>query len=254
MMRKNLRAVHTLWLREMLRFKRSTSQIIGSLAMPLLFLLVLGPAFNSSFQLRDMPFNYIEFLAPGIIGMTVLFPSMMSGVSIIWDREFGFLREILISPVNRFFVALGKALGGVTTAMIQGISIMIIAGLFGVKYTSWLGALLSIPVMLIIGLGFIGLGIAFASKIESHEGFQMVMSFIMMPIFFLSGAMFPIDKIPAWLQFLAYLDPLTYGIDALRYVLLGYSILPPALDIAVSTAFALLTLWIGAYLFERTTI
>ncbi len=253
-MKKSLRVVHTLWLREMLRFKRSKSQIIGSLAMPLLFLMVLGPAFSSSFQIPGLQLNYMEFLAPGIIGMTVLFPSMMGGVSIIWDREFGFLKEILISPASRFFVALGKALGGVTAAMIQGISIMIIAGIFGVKYTSWFGALLSIPVMLIIGLGFIGLGIAFASKIDSHEGFQMVMSFIMMPIFFLSGAMFPIDKIPVWLQFLAYIDPLTYGIDALRYLLTGYSILNPVLDFAVSTGFALLTLWIGAYLFERTTV
>lgn len=167
-----LNTVYTMWLREMLRFRRSKSRIIGSLATPLFFLVILGTAFDSSFQMRSGGQTNIGFLAPGIIGMAILFSSLIGGVSIIWDREFGFLKEILIAPVPRFFVALGKALGGVTTAMIQGTLIMLIAFVIGVEYQSYLGMAASVGVMLLIGLGFIGLGIALASQTESHEGFQ----------------------------------------------------------------------------------
>jgi len=138
-----------------------------------------------------------SYLAPGLIGMSVLFASLMGGVSIIWDREFGFLKEILIAPVSRFFVSLGKAIGGVTTAMIQGILIMIIARLIGIHYVSFWGVLAGIGIMFISGIGFIGLGIAIASRIESHEGFQMVMSFLTMPLVLLTGHFS--DRQPSWL-------------------------------------------------------
>ncbi|MDI6859092.1 MAG: ABC transporter permease [Methanocellales archaeon] len=250
---KALQVIYTLWLREMLRFMRSRSRMVGAISMPLMFLIILGPAFGSSLQFRGIP-NYLDFLTPGIIGMTILFASMMGGVSIIWDREFGFLKEILVAPVNRFFVALGKAIGGVTTAMIQGVLMMVIAGMMGVQYVSFYGALLSIAVMFLIGLGFIGLGIALASKIESHEGFQMVISFLMLPIFFLSGALFPIEGLPTWLEYLVYVDPLTYGVDALRACLLGTSTFPLTLNLFIITGFAMITISIGAHLFDKTAI
>ncbi len=246
-----LNTVYTMWLREMLRFKRSKSRIIGSLATPMFFLVILGTAFNSSFEMRSGGQTNIGFLAPGIIGMTILFSSLIGGVSIIWDREFGFLKEILIAPVPRFFVALGKALGGVTTAMIQGTLIMLIAFVIGVEYQSYLGMAASVGVMLLIGLGFIGLGIALASQIESHEGFQMIMTFITMPVLLLSGAFFRIGDLPSWLKTLVYLDPLTYGIMALRYTLMGETEIPIHICIAVLFLFAAVTIGLGGYMFEK---
>lgn len=243
--------VYTLWLREMLRFRRSKSRIVGSLATPLFFLVILGTAFNSSFQMRSGGQTDVGFLAPGIIGMSILFSSLTVGVSIIWDREFGFLKEILIAPVPRFFVALGKAVGGVTTAMIQGTLIMLIAFVIGVEYQSYLGMAASMVVMFLIGLGFIGLGIALASQIESHEGFQMIMTFITMPVLLLSGAFFRIGDLPSWLKTLVYLDPLTYGIMALRYVLIGETEIPITICLTVLILFAAITIGLGGYMFGR---
>ncbi|MFZ3384887.1 MAG: ABC transporter permease [Candidatus Methanoperedens sp.] len=243
--------VYTMWLREMLRFSRSKSRIIGALATPLFFLVILGAGFSSAFQVRGGGTFDKSYLAPGLIGMSVLFASLMGGVSIIWDREFGFLKEILIAPVSRFFVSLGKAIGGVTTAMIQGILIMIIARLIGVHYVSFWGVLAGIAVMFISGIGFIGLGIAIASKIESHEGFQMVMSFLTMPLVLLSGAFFPISNLPAWLKTLVYLNPLTYGVEALRYCLLGSSTIPIWQSIAVLVIFSIAMIALGGKLFGK---
>lgn len=254
MVRKAINTVYTMWLREMLRFWRSKSRIIGALATPIFFLVFLGAGFSSSFQVEGgRPFDK-SYLAPGLIGMAILFSSMMGGVSIIWDREFGFLKEILIAPVSRFFVALGKAVGGVTTAMIQGILIMIIAWLIGVKYVSLPGVLASIFIMFISGIGFIGLGIAVASKIESHEGFQMVMSFLTMPLVLLSGAFFPISNLPRWLTILVYANPLTYGVEALRYCLLGSSTVPISLSILVLILFAFAMIGLGGKMFGKMKV
>ena len=246
-----LQTVYTMWLREMIRFSRSKSRIIGALATPLFFLVILGAGFSSSFQVRGGGTFDKSYLAPGLIGMSVLFASLMGGVSIIWDREFGFLKEILIAPVSRFFVSLGKAIGGVTTAMIQGILIMIIASLIGVHYKSIWGVLAGIVIMFISGIGFIGLGIAIASRIESHEGFQMVMSFLTMPLVLLSGAFFPISNLPAWLKTLVYLNPLTYGVEALRYCLLGNSTIPIWQSITVLVIFSIAMIALGGKLFGK---
>jgi ABC-2 type transport system permease protein len=244
-----MQTVYTMWLREMIRFSRSKSRIIGALATPLFFLIILGTGFSSAFQVRGGGTFDKSYLAPGLIGMAVLFSSLMGGVSIIWDREFGFLKEILIAPVSRFFVSLGKAIGGVTTAMIQGILIMIIAWLIGVRYVSIWGVLLGIAVMFISGIGFIGLGIALASKIESHEGFQMVMSFLTMPLVLLSGAFFPITNLPGWLKILVYANPLTYGVEALRWCLLGNSTIPISLSVTVIVIFSIAMIALGGRLF-----
>jgi len=249
-----LQTVYTMWLREMLRFWRSKSRIIGSIATPLFFLVFLGAGFSSSFQVEGGKAFDPSYLAPGLIGMVVLFSSMMGGVSIIWDREFGFLKEILIAPVSRFFVALGKAVGGVTTSVIQGILILIIARLMGIEYDSFSGVLAAIVIMFISGIGFIGLGIAVASRIDSHEGFQMVMSFLTMPLVLLSGAFFPISKLPAWMTVLVYANPLTYGVEALRYFLLGESIIPISRSITILLVFALAMTLLGGKLFGKMKV
>ena len=249
-----IQTVYTMWLREMIRFSRSKSRIIGALATPLFFLVILGAGFSSSFQVKGGGSFDKGFLAPGLIGMSVLFASLMGGVSIIWDREFGFLKEILIAPVSRFFVSLGKAIGGVTTAMIQGILIMIIAWIIGVRYVSIWGVLLAIVVMFISGIGFIGLGIAIASKIESHEGFQMVMSFLTMPLVLLSGAFFPIANLPDWLKTLVYANPLTYGVEALRWCLLGNSTIPISICIIVLVVFSIAMTALGGKLFGKMRV
>ena len=251
---KAINTVYTMWLREMLRFWRSKSRIIGSLATPLFFLVFLGEGFSSSFQLPGGGAFDKSYLAPGLIGMTILFSSLMGGVSIIWDREFGFLKEILIAPVSRFYVALGKAVGGVTTSIIQGILIMVIAWLTGIKFVSLPGVVASIAVMFIMGIGFIGLGIALASRIESHEGFQMVMSFLTMPLVLLSGAFFPITNLPGWLKMLVSLNPLTYGVEALRWCLLGNSSIPISVSLIVITLFAFLMTMLGGKLFGKMKV
>jgi len=254
MVKKAINTVYTMWLREMIRFERSKTRIIGSLATPLFFLVILGTGFSSVFQFRGGGTVDISFFAPGFIGMTILFSSLLGGVSIIWDREFGFLKEILIAPVSRFFVALGKAIGGVTTAMIQGVLIMVIAWFMGVKYESLMGVLAAVVVMFLSGIGFMGLGIALASKIDSHEGFQMVMSFLTMPLVLLSGAFFPISKLPGWLSVLVYRNPLTYCVEALRWYLLGSSTVPIEQSIAVLVLFALAMITLGGKLFGKMRV
>ncbi len=250
-MKKAISTVYTMWLREMLRFWRSKSRIIGALATPLFFLVILGTGISSVFQFRGGGSINIGFFAPGFIGMAILFSSLMGGVSIIWDREFGFLKEILIAPVSRFFVALGKAVGGVTTALIQGILIMVIAWLIGVEYRSFSGVLVSILVMFVSGIGFIGLGIAVASIIESHEGYQMVMSFLTMPLVLLSGAFFPISRLPGWLSVLVYANPLTYGVEALRWSLLRNSTIAIELSVSVLLLFAFAMIALGGKMFGK---
>lgn len=249
-----MQTIYTMWLREMIRFSRSKSRIIGALATPLFFLVILGTGFSSAFQVRGGGTFDKSYLVPGLIGMAILFASLMGGVSIIWDREFGFLKEILIAPVSRFFVSLGKAIGGVTTAMIQGLLIMIIAWLIGVHYVSFWGVIAGIAIMFISGLGFIGLGIAIASKIDSHEGFQMVMSFLTMPLVLLSGAFFPISNLPAWLKVLVYANPLTYGVEALRYCLLGNSTISIYMSITVLLVFSVAMIALGGKLFGKMRV
>jgi ABC-2 type transport system permease protein len=253
--------IYTIWLREMIRYVRSKSRIVSSLAMPIIWLALLGNAIGG--MVRNSPFlpggmNYVQFIAPGIIGMTILFTSVFSGISIIFDREFGFLKEILVAPVSRLSIVLGKAMGGTTTAMIQGMIMFVLALFLGVSFTSefgiGIGFIIAVIFMLLIGLSFVSLGIAIASKIESMEGFQMIMSFLVMPMFFLSGALYPLDTLPEWLRFLTYIDPLTYGIDGLRGAIQGTSIahFPILLDFGVLSLFCILMLLLSSYLFKKS--
>ncbi|UCF07567.1 MAG: ABC transporter permease [Thermoplasmata archaeon] len=253
--------VYTIWLREMIRYVRAKSRIITSLAMPILWLGLLGTALGTMMErspLLPSGMNYLQYIAPGIIGMTILFTSVFSGISIIFDREFGFLKEILVAPVSRLSIVLGKALGGTTTAMIQGMIMFALAIPLGVRFTSELGPVLGFLVcvlfMFLIGLSFVSMGIAIASKVESHEGFQMIINFLIMPMFFLSGALYPINALPGWLKALTYIDPLTYGVDGLRFAIQGGDVaqFPILLDLGVLLGFCLFTLFLSAHLFKKS--
>lgn len=248
----NLTAIYVLWLREMKRFIRAKSRVIGSLAIPLFFLAFLGFGF-SNMSIPGMPKDttYVFFLVPGIIGMTLLFTSMFAGLSVLWDREFGFLKEIMIAPVNRVSIVLGRIAGGATTAIIQGLSILIISLILGFK-TGLVSFFFSIVFMLLISVTFIGLGLVFASRMKDIQGFSLIMNFVIFPIFFLSGALFPLENLPEWIRLISYADPLTYGVDGLRGVLIGVSFFGVFTDIIILAGFSLAMVLLGAYLFDKS--
>lgn len=250
----NWTAIYVLWLRETKKFIRAKSRLIGTLAMPLFFLAALGGGF-SKLALPGLPstVNYVAFLVPGIIGMGMLFTSMFAGISVLWDREFGFLKEVMIAPVNRLSIVLGRLAGGATTALIQGILILLISVIGGFRpSTGIIGMLASIIFMLLIATAFIGLGLIFASVMRDMQGFNLIMNFIIFPAFLLSGALFPLSNLPNIVRYVTYIDPLTFGVDALRGVLIGVSSFPIIVDFAVLLGISAIMISAGAYLFEKS--
>jgi ABC-2 type transport system permease protein len=234
----SLRAVYIIWYRDLLRYWRDRWRLVASLAQPLLFLIIFGTGLSSSLQgassrfagASNVSFSYTQFIYPGIIGMAVLFTAIFGAMSIVWDREFGFLKEVLVAPINRSAVAIGKALGSSTQAMIQGLILLVLAPFVGVKLTP-LVVLELIPLVFFLAFALSALGIAIASGMRSIQGFQVVMNFLMMPMFFLSGALFPLSRLPGWMTVLTRIDPAAYGIDPLRRVVLTGSGLPaPIVD------------------------
>jgi ABC-2 type transport system permease protein len=246
-------AIYVLWLREMKRFVRAKSRVIGMLAMPLFFLAFLGLGFTGM-AIPGMPSNvdYIHFLVPGIIGMAMLFSSTFAGISVLWDREFGFLKEIMVAPVDRISIVLGRIAGGSTTAVIQGILVLGISVLMGFKIIGILSFFLSIIFMLLIAITFIGLGLILASIMRDIQGFGLIMNIIIFPLFFLSGALFPLENLPPRVRYISYLDPLTYGVDGLRSVLIGVSSFSVAFNSIILTGCALVMVLLGAYFFEKS--
>ncbi len=246
-------AVYVLWLREMKRFFRAKSRIVGSLAMPLFFLVFLGFGFSRmTIPGVSVGVRYVNFLVPGIIGMGMLFSSMMAGMSVLWDREFGFLKEIMVAPVSRVSIVLGRIAGGATTALIQAMMILIISLFIGFRIASFGSFIMALAFMLLISTSFIGLGLVFASKMKDMQGFGLVMNFIIFPLFFLSGALYPLQNFPPGVRLLTYIDPLTYGIDGLRASLLGVSSFSLLFDLLVLLGMSVLMVSLGAYFFEKS--
>lgn len=246
--------IYTIWLRNIKRYLRSKSRIIGSLGMPLFFLLVVGFGLNPVVNIPGMKHNYVGFIIPGIVAMSVLFTSIFSGIQIIWDKQFGFLKETLVAPVSRLEIMLGQTLGGATTAFIQGAIILVLSLFIGLKITNPLGFAIAFFFMLLIGLCFTALGIAIASKMEDMHGFQLIMNFVIFPIFGLSGAVFPINSLPSWLRTFTLFDPLTYGVEGVRYGLLGTSYIDPVQSALVLGGVTVVMILIGAYLFRKIKI
>jgi ABC-2 type transport system permease protein len=222
----SLRGVYIIWYRDVLRFVRDRPRIIAAMAQPALYLLIFGSGVSSAMRGPTASgADYLQFLFPGVVGMTVLFTSVFTAMSIVWDREFGFLKEVLVAPVSRTAVAIGKALGGSTQAVLQGSIVLLLAPLAGVSLS--LATIVTVlPLMFLLAFALTSLSIALAARMRSMEGFQVMMNFFMMPLFFLSGALFPLDGLPVWLTVLTLLDPATYGIDPIRRVIMigsGYS-------------------------------
>lgn len=218
---KRFRAVYIIWLRDLKRHFRDRARIASSLGGPILFIFVLGQGLGSSMRFAGPAsgLDYKVFMYPGILGMTVMFAGVFSAVSIVWDREFGFLKEMLVAPVPTWSIALGKVISGSTIACIQGGLMLALAPLVGVGLSPLLVIKL-LPVLFLVSFSMTGLGILVATRLKSMQGFQMVMNFIMMPMFFLSGALFQLAGAPSWMDVLARIDPLTYGVDALRAIMI----------------------------------
>ena len=215
-----LRGVYTIWYRDILRFWRDKMRLFGSVSFPLLFLFVFGSGLSSRMGDLGPGVDFTQFIFPGIIGMTVLMSSFMAGISVAWDREFGFLKEVLVAPISRASVAIGKTLGSATVALLQGLIILIFAPLIGAKLTVWT-VLALIPLMFLLAASLGSLGILLATRIRSMEAFQAVMQMLMFPMVFLSGAFFPLQGLPGWMNVLVKINPATYGITPIRQVMLG---------------------------------
>ncbi|MHB8085125.1 MAG: ABC transporter permease [Dehalococcoidia bacterium] len=244
-----MRKIGALWYREVLRFWREKSRIVSSLIMPLLWLLIFGSGLRS-IQIPGVE-NYQMYIFPGVLGMSILFTSIWSGISVIWDREFGFLKEILVAPVPRASIVIGKALGGGTSAFIQGFILLPLAFLVGIKLAP-LSFLLLIPIVILLAIGLVCVGLLIASLMSSMEGFNFIMSLVIMPMFFTSGALFPLTSAPSWLRAISYVNPMTYGVDLLRWATLSgaATTLPVYAEALLLLAFTGAMIFICSYTFS----
>ena len=243
-------AIYVMWLRQLIRYWRTRSRIIASLAQPVLFLVAFGFGLGPIFAKAGAG-NYIQFLAPGIIGMSILFTSMFSGMEVIWDRQLGFLKETLVSPSSRFSIFLGRTLGGATVATLQGIIIFLITLVVGFRPVNIVYLPVALVFMFVLAFIFTALGTALASKVQDMQAFPLIMNFIIMPVFFLSGAIFPLESAPSGMRAISSFDPLSYQVDALRETLTGASHFGLAIDFGVSLACALIVTILGIYLFNK---
>jgi ABC-2 type transport system permease protein len=246
-------AIYILWLRELKRYVRSRVQIVVSLAQPCLYLLALGFGFGPVFQQAGHG-SYLQFMAPGVVGMTVLFSSVFSGIAMLWDRQFGFLKETLVAPVSRIQIMIGRTLGGATVAIIQGSLILTICLIAGFRPHSWIAIPSAFLFVAMIAIVFAALGTAIGSVIKDMQGFQLVMNFLVLPIFFLSGALFELEHLPPVMTFITRLNPLTYGVDGLRGVLIGKWHFSAGLNLSVLAIVACIFISLGAYAFSKIEV
>ncbi len=248
-----MQVVYILWLRQLKRYFRSRPRIIGALGQPLMFLIALGFGLGPVFQ-RAGEGDYLQFLVPGVMAMSVLFTSMFNGGEIIWDRQFGFLKETLVAPVSRVEIMLGRTLGGATVAVLQGLIILALSYLVGFRAPDWTALLAAAFFMFLIAMLFTALGTAIASVLEDMQAYHLLMNFLVMPLFFLSGALFPMQGLPGPVYVAVRLNPLSYGVDALRAVLLDQAHLGLGVDLAVLLGTGALMVAAGAFLFSRIQV
>lgn len=253
MNQKNFQAIYVLWLRQIKRFIRSKSRVVTTIIQPLFFLFILGFGFNLA-TFPGMEGSYINFLAPGIIAMAILFSSMFTGVSVLWDKQSGFLQEVLVAPVSRFSIVVGRTFGGATIALLQGFIIMIIAIGLGVPIAGIQGLLLAIVIMVLLSFTAVGFGLIIASKMRDFEGFWSIMNLILMPLLFLSSLFYPVNEfLPGWLQALSYCNPLFYMIDGIRGGLTGVNyVLDPLVNLGIILLLCIVIMGLGTYFFNKS--
>ncbi len=248
------RAIYVIVLREFKRFFRQRGRFVVSIARPLIWLFIVGSGFTRLIDVSSGA-NYIEFILPGIVGMTILFSSIFSTISVVWDREFGFLREMLVSPVPRVTIVLGKLLSGTALAVFQGTLLLFIAPVVGLD-VGLVDFVVMILLMTLVAISITSLGLFVASLLTSLEGFNVIMNFIVLPMFFLSGALYPIDALPAPIRLFSYINPLCYGVDSFKHILLSgtgrlTAELPFLMDILFVGGFALVMTFLSALSFEK---
>ena len=242
--------IYMVWQRDIIRYFREKSQLYGSLSRPVLWLFILGMGLRGSYGQLPSGMNYTQFIFPGIIAMTSIFTSIQSAISIIWDREFGFLKEILVAPVPRTSIVIGKGLAGMTLSLIQGCVILLLAPFVHVRL-SLLNIPLLIGVIMVLSFALTGIGIVIAARMTSFQGFGTIMNFTIMPMWFLSGSMFPPTGLPWWLRLLVRINPLTYGVDLIRRLVLGFSFYAPWFDLGFLILFGALATGAAVFFFNR---
>ena len=245
--------IYILWLRQIKRYLRSKARIIGSIGQPLLFLVALGFGIGPIYQ-KASGGNYVQFIGPGVTAMGILFTAVFSGVEIIWDRQFGFLKETLVAPVSRFKIMLGRTLGGATVAMIQGLIIFVLSLLIGSEIPDWRLLPLAFVFMFLIAVIFTALGTAIGSLLEDMQGFQLIVNFLIMPLFFLSGALFPLDSLPSSISWIFKINPLSYGVDGLRGAITGVSHFGMGFDFFILCICSVGLIALGGYLFSKIEV
>jgi ABC-2 type transport system permease protein len=248
-----MNVIYILWLRQLKKYFRSKSRIIGSLGQPLLFLVAMGFGLGAIFQKAGQG-NYMQFITPGIISMGIIFTALFSGIEIIWDRQFGFLKETLVAPTSRLKIMIGRTLGGATVASLQGVIIFLLSLIVGFRPENMAFFPLALVFMFLTALLFTALGTAIASLLEDMQGFQLIMNFLVMPLFFLSGSLFPLQGLPKALDIIAKIDPLSYGVDGLRGTLTGFSHFGLGIDFFVLGVLTSVILIVGSYLFSKIEI
>lgn len=257
MLKTELQAIYVMWLRQMKRYLRSKGRMISTIIQPLFFLVILGSGFRTM-QMDMIEGDYLIFLAPGIITMSILFSSLFTGISVLWDKQFGFLQEVLVAPISRMSIVIGRTLGGATTALIQGFIILVIAVLLKVPVTSIFGLGLTVIFMILVAFTAVGFGLILASKMEDFQGFQIVMNLLFMPLLFISGAFFPIAnnaQMPDILVKVSYLNPLFYMVDGMRGSLTGMNnVLDPLQNLVIMLAICIVMMVIGSYMFSKSEV
>jgi ABC-2 type transport system permease protein len=245
--------IFILWLRQMKRYFRSRSRVLGAIGQPILFLLALGYGIGSVYKKAGQG-NYIEFLVPGIIIQTLLFSGVFWGIQILFDKRFGFLKEMLVAPVSRLRILLGNALGGSTISLLQGIMVFIIAAILGFRPYDWLLLPVALLIMIILSITLTSFGAGIASIVEDFQGFQGINNFLIFPLFFLSGALYPLTSAPGWLKFLGYINPLSYSVDSLRWALINQHHFSLLVDLAVIIVSLGASLWFAVSRFNRIQV
>jgi ABC-2 type transport system permease protein len=224
--------IYILWLRQLQRYLRSRSRLIGAIGQPLLFLLALGYGLGAVYK-RAGQGNYLEFLVPGIIIQTLLFSGVFWGIQILFDKRFGFLKEMLVAPVPRTVILIGNALGGATISLIQAVLVFVISIALGFRMHDWAVLPLTFLLMLVLSVTLTSFGAGIASMVEDFQGFQGINNFLIFPLFFLSSSLYPLTNVPRFLEILASLNPLSYAVDLLRYSMIGIHHFSVGIDIIV---------------------